>query len=440
MGADARYRSGDLGLSDDLLAGISPRDIPAEPRGKLKVLIVDDDISLCDSLAALLRVVEYDVVNVYCAEDALEAAWSEEFNAAILDVNLPDRGGLEVLEKLRENPEMAILMLSGSVTLEQAVEALNRGADAFVIKPAKPEVLLSNLTKAIRLKGLEKELKVSEARYRELFENIGDGVFQLDMEGNYTAINRAGAEIFGFSSPDDVLHGRLKFWDTHASRDASDEFLEQVMGEGEVVRVLRRFRALNGSLGWLETTVRTRLDERGKVTGFEGIFRDITDRIRYQEMLEALYCLWEDLGDVTTIEEIGSLTLKFVSVMLEIDEGGFNIIEGTVLRQACEGIGGIEPKERPLKGKSIAAEAARTGESVLKPNSKDGEESKLAVPVKVRDKVVAVIEIGRRDAGAFSEDDRKLVEIIAECVGSVIGRLISSKFGLKPDYNLRDYL
>lgn len=440
MGADARYRSEDLGLSDDPLAGISPRDILAEPRGKLKVLIVDDDISLCDSLAALLRVVEYDVVNVYTAEDALEAAWSEEFNAAILDVNLPDRGGLEVLEKLRENPEMAILMLSGSVTLEQAVEALNRGADAFVIKPAKPEVLLSNLTKAIRLKGLEKELKVSEARYRELFENIGDGVFQLDMEGNYTAINRAGAEIFGFSSPDDVLHGRLKFWDTHASRDASDEFLEQVMGEGEVVRVLRRFRALNGSLGWLETTVRTRLDERGKVTGFEGIFRDITDRIRYQEMLEALYCLWEDLGDVTTIEEIGSLTLKFVSVMLEIDEGGFNIIEGTVLRQACEGIGGVEPKERPLKGKSIAAEAARTGESVLKPNSKDGEESKLAVPVKVRDKVVAVIEIGRRAAGAFSEDDRKLVEIIAECVGSVIGRLISSKFGLKPDYNLRDYL
>ncbi len=440
MGADARYRSEDLGLSDDPLAGISPRDILAEPRGKLKVLIVDDDISLCDSLAALLRVVEYDVVNVYTAEDALEAAWSEEFNAAILDVNLPDRGGLEVLEKLRENPEMAILMLSGSVTLEQAVEALNRGADAFVIKPAKPEVLLSNLTKAIRLKGLEKELKVSEARYRELFENIGDGVFQLDMEGNYTAINRAGAEIFGFSSPDDVLHGRLKFWDTHASRDASDEFLEQVMGEGEVVRVLRRFRALNGSLGWLETTVRTRLDERGKVTGFEGIFRDITDRIRYQEMLEALYCLWEDLGDVTTIEEIGSLTLKFVSVMLEIDEGGFNIIEGTVMRQACEGIGGVEPKERPLKGKSIAAEAARTGESVLKPNSKDGEESKLAVPVKVRDKVVAVIEIGRRAAGAFSEDDRKLVEIIAECVGSVIGRLISSKFGLKPDYNLRDYL
>jgi GAF domain-containing protein len=70
----------------------------------------------------------------------------------------------------------------------------------------------------------------------------------------------------------------------------------------------------------------------------------------------------------------------------------------------------------------------------------DGEESKLAVPVMVSDKVVAIIEIGRRDADAFSEDDRKLVEIIAEYVGSVIGRLISSKFGLKPDYNLRDYL
>jgi PAS domain S-box-containing protein len=440
MGADSGFRSGDLGLSDDLLAGISPRERPAESQGKLKVLIVDDDVGLCDSLAALLRVVEYDVVNVYSAEDALEAAWSEEFNAAILDVNLPDRGGLEVLEKLRENSEMAILMLSGSVTLEQAVEALNQGADAFVIKPAKPEVLLSSLTKALRMKGLEKELKESEARYRELFENIGDGAFQLDMEGNYTAINRAGAEILGFSSPDELLHGRMKVWDTHASRDASDEFLERVIEEGEVVRVLRRFRTHSGSLGWLEATVRTRLDERGVVTGFEGIFRDVTDRIQYQEMLEALYCLWEDLGDVTTIEEIGNLTLKFVYAMFEIDSGGFNIIEGTVLRKACEGISGIEPEEQPLKGKSVAAEAARTGESVMRKNSKDSEESKLAVPVKVRDKVVAVIEIGRRGADVFSEDDRKLVEIIAEYVGSVIGRLISSKFGLNPDYNLRDYL
>jgi PAS domain S-box-containing protein len=260
------------------------------------------------------------------------------------------------------------------------------------------------------------------------------------MDGGYTAINQAGAEILGFSSPEDVLNGRLKVWDTHTSREASDDFLEQVMEAGELVRVLRRFRDRNGNLGWLETTVRTRLDARGNVEGFEGIFRDVTDRIRYQEMLEALYCLWEDLGEVTTIEEIGSLTLKFVYAMLEVDGGGFSIIEGAVLRQACEGISGIEPGEQPLNGEGIAAEAARSGESVVRSALKVGEESAMSVPVKVNDKVVAVIEIGKRGPDAFSDDDRKLVEIIAEYVGSVIGRLIGSKFGLKTDYNLRDYL
>ena len=427
-------------MPDDLLDGIPVRQGPPSSRGGLKVLIVDDDVGLCDSLASLLRVVEYDVVNVYCAEDALEAAWSEEFNAVILDVNLPDMGGLEVLEKLRENPGVAILMLSGSVTLDQAVEALNMGADAFVLKPAKPEVLLSNLTKALRLKGLEKELKESEARYRELFENIGDGAFQLDVEGNYTAMNQAGAEILGFSSPDDVLGGRRKVWETHTTREASDRFMEMVLEEGEAVRVLRRFRGRSGNLGWLETTVRTRHDARGNVTGFEGIFRDVTDRIRYQEMLEALYCLWEDLGEVTSIEEIGTLTLKFVYAMLEIDSGSFRIVEGAVLIQACEGISGIEPREQPLSGRGIAAEAARSGESVVRSASEDCEESRMSVPVKVSDTVVAVIEIGKRGPDVFSEDDRKLVEIIAEYVGSVIGRLIGKKFGLKQDYNLRDYL
>jgi GAF domain-containing protein len=64
----------------------------------------------------------------------------------------------------------------------------------------------------------------------------------------------------------------------------------------------------------------------------------------------------------------------------------------------------------------------------------------LAVPVKIGDGVVAVIEIGSTKPVAYSEEDRKLMEIIAEHVGSALDRLIKTKFGLRTNFKLRDFM
>lgn len=442
----------DYAASVDDVSVVESSVSPDKPR--FSVLVVDDDRGLCDSLSSLLRVVDYDVVNVYSGEDAIYAADEHLFDAALIDINLPDMDGVEVLRQLRgDDPGLGVVMMSGVATLDQAIGSLNGGADAFILKPAKPDILLSRLGNVIRIKRLERELRQSEANYRELFENIGDGAFQTNLQGDYTVVNRAAAEILGFNGPEAVVNGGLKVWDTYMSHDEMENLHMKVIEEGQVSRVLRRFRRRNGSLGWLETTIKTRRGVTAAVIGFEGIFRDVSDSIRYQEMLEALYGLWADLGEVDTVDQVGDMTMEFLNVMLGAEFGSFMVVESDILRRVGKGVSEYEAPHQPLRGTSIASKVARTGITRMVSDTrfyvegppmsgKEDEEvrSILAVPVKIGDGVVAVIEIGSTKPVAYSEEDRKLMEIIADHIGSALDRLIKTKFGLRSNLKLRDFM
>jgi len=415
----------------------------------LRILLIDDDVRLCNSLAAILRVLGYDVVNVYSGAEAYNALESREFDAVIIDVNLPDARGLEILRMIKARADdTGTLMLSGEATLRHAVEALNHGADAFILKPAEPEDLVMKIERVSRVKRLERELRASEARYRELFENIGDGAFQTDLEGSFTAMNMAGAEILGYGSPEEVVDGPFNAWDTYVSRDEFEALRIKVFREGEVNRALRRFRRRDGSLGWLETTVRARRDVRGDAVGMEGIYRDVSDRIRYQEMLEAMYGLWADLGDVETEEEVGELTLDFLKAMIGIDGGRFSVVDGDLIKP----VDMLElPGQELPTGQALVARAIRSGKAQLVSEKRDepGDSgsagdgdcifSELAVPVTMEGGVVGVIDVCKSGPSPLTESERKLVEIVADQVSLALARLVKSKLGVSQRVNLEDF-
>lgn len=419
--------------------------------GRLAILLVEDDRRLCDSLAALLRVVGYDVVKVYEGLEALAAAGTRSFDAAIIDIGLPDTDGVEVLSSLREaDPEMGTLVLSGAETLGDAIESLDIGADAFALKPSDPEVLLSKVGKVARLGRLQRGLGGPEAGFGDLFENIGDGVFRSDLEGNYTFMNRAGAGILGFDGPEGLLYGRLKAWEVFSSREEYEALMMRVLDEGEARQVLSRFRRRDGYLGWLETTLKTRKGTDGAVIGFEGVFRDVTDRIRYQETLEALYGLCADLTEVEAVDEIGGLTIEFLSGTLGIDRGGFAVVDGDVITWMGRE-GERELRELPPGGQHLVSRAVFTGEAQMirdiqsdhdhfLENVGEGIQSVLVVPVKRDGEVVASIDMGSSKPNAFTEEDVKLVEFVGEHIASAMDRLVRVRFGIRPSTNLSDFL
>ena len=420
--------------------------------GRPSILLVEDDRRLCDSLASLLRVVDYEVIGVYSGAEALAAVEAREFDAAVIDMDLPDVDGVEVLRAVRgADPELGVLMMAGAASLERAAGSLNLGADAFVAIPANPDLLLFRLGRVARLKGLERRLGESEARYKELVEGIDEGVFRTDAEGKYLMINQAGAELLGYDRPRNVLGCGLGVWGTLFPLEKREALRARVLREGRVRAALGRFRRPDGSLGWLETTVKAVRDAEGAVVGFEGFFREVSDRILYLETLEALQGFWADLGEVDGLEEICGLAIEFLKGVIGFDTASFIIVTALLSNKLAGGSWDAYSQNTLTKDWGAISRAVRTGEVQMVPETRgDGGHSRgpsaeeslsvLAVPVKLGGEVVAVIEAGSAKPGGFLDEERKLVEVVADHVASAIDRLVLANIGLGPGVKLKDFM
>ena len=109
-------------------------------KNKPSILIVDDDENIRKTLSAILRGKGYITDTAKDGREAIGKSKAKFFNLALLNIKLPDMEGTKLLTKL---PEMVKIIITGYPTLENAIEALNLGADAYVIKPVRPEKLLA---------------------------------------------------------------------------------------------------------------------------------------------------------------------------------------------------------------------------------------------------------------------------------------------------------
>ena len=113
-------------------------------KNKISILIVEDDANIRETLSALLQQEGYSTDTAKDGREAIEKTRAKFFNLALLDIKLPDMEGTKLLTAIHEDlPKMVKIIITGYPSLENAIEALNHGADAYIIKPAKPEKLLA---------------------------------------------------------------------------------------------------------------------------------------------------------------------------------------------------------------------------------------------------------------------------------------------------------
>ena len=97
----------------------------------VRILVIDDDESIRSVLTAILEDEGYTVETVDTAKKGIEKSENSFYNLALIDVRLPDMEGIELLPKLRETkPKMRKIIVTGYPTLQNAVAAVNKGADA----------------------------------------------------------------------------------------------------------------------------------------------------------------------------------------------------------------------------------------------------------------------------------------------------------------------
>jgi DNA-binding NtrC family response regulator len=134
---------------------------------KSQVLIVDDERLIRNSLERALAAEGHLLETADSAAAALAATGRKRFDLAILDLKLPDGGGLDVLEKiLRDSPETKVVVITAHGTVDNAVEAMKLGAFDFVKKPFELDELITTAHNALRAGALERRVAYHDGRER----------------------------------------------------------------------------------------------------------------------------------------------------------------------------------------------------------------------------------------------------------------------------------
>lgn len=130
------------------------------------ILVVDDDETIRKVLAAILEEKGYIVDTAESGREAIELSKENFYNLALIDIRLPDIEGTRLLKALKETtPEMVKIIVTGYPSLHSAIEAVNRGADAYILKPFDIETLLKTMRKHLREQ--RKARKYSEGKVAE---------------------------------------------------------------------------------------------------------------------------------------------------------------------------------------------------------------------------------------------------------------------------------
>ena len=134
-----------------------------------RILIVDDDESIRKVLVAVLEENEYVVDSAKDGKEAIEKTSRDFYNLALVDIRLPDIEGTKVIAKMKETtPRMRKIIITGYPSLQNAVDALNKGADAYIMKPFDMDKVLQTIKE--QLEKQQEEKKYSQERVTEFIE------------------------------------------------------------------------------------------------------------------------------------------------------------------------------------------------------------------------------------------------------------------------------
>lgn len=307
-----------------------------------RLLVVDDSDDLRVVFCRLLSRAGYQVVSARTGEECLRIVREQHPDLVLLDVVLPDMSGIEVCKRIKSDERTSgalVLSISGTRTsATNTAQSLDGGADAYITKPIDGQALLAHVNALLRTKRaeqaiqelndqlesrvsqrtaelravnvflkqeiadrkrIEEALLQAEEKYRGIFENAIEGIFQSSPDGGFIAANPAMARMFGYDSAEELINGRKDIEFQHYVHPQRRRLFKKLISEKGVVQgfELQAYRK-DGTTIWTSENVRAVRDENGSVLYYEGIVEDITQRKQVEaervELLRRLVNAQED--------------------------------------------------------------------------------------------------------------------------------------------------
>lgn len=338
-----------------------------------KVLVIDDDAFLRESIASYLEDSDFQVIQASNGKIGLEKFHSKKPDIVLLDLRMPEMDGIELLPILvKESHETPVIIVSGMGTMEDSIEALRLGAWDYITKPIHDMAFLEHamgraLERAAMMRelrqyqeGLESlvsertsELRQQHTLLRSLINSIPDLIFYKDMKGSYLGCNTAFEAYSGI--PEEEIAGK-KDIDIFPSEKADfyQSLDRKMLDEGKPLQNEEWLDYRDGSRVLVETLKTPFYDHQGVLKGLIGVSRDITERMQAErernehaeqleqalvQTIQAVAVAMEKRDPYTSgHQQRVALVAEKIAIEMGLDE---DVIEGLRLGASIHDIGKI---------------------------------------------------------------------------------------------------
>jgi diguanylate cyclase (GGDEF)-like protein/PAS domain S-box-containing protein len=293
--------------------------------GHQHILIVDDEPRFRSAYMELLSGKNRSIEECSSGREALLRLNRRDIDVVVLDLKLPDIGGIEIMDWLtRNHVATSVVVFSADESVDSAIHALRHGAFEFIRKHCDPDELIEAVDRALRRRRMEQEhalmtarLEQSERLHRFLVEQSPDLIYTLDSDGYFIFVNGRVESLLGYTREeligqhysiivheDDVEQARYAFNERRIGERATNNFEVRLRNKHYGVRHFesRMVVAILSSQG-----IYAREGEASQqhFMGTSGVARDITERKRAEEMIafQAFHDLLTGLPNRTLFED-----------------------------------------------------------------------------------------------------------------------------------------
>jgi two-component system response regulator CpxR len=220
----------------------------------VRLLVIDDDIELCELLSTYLAGEGFDVDVAHSASSGIDQALSGDFTLVVLDVMLSAATGFDVLRRLRAESNLPVLMLTAKGDALDRVLGLELGADDYVAKPFNPQELAARIRAILR----RTSPRPADGEARPLI--LGD----LELDPGARQVRRSGAPVAVTSVEFDLLHALTRSAGQVVSRES---LVRDVLG-----REFSPFdRSIDTHVSNLRKKIGSNADGSDRIKGIRGL-------------------------------------------------------------------------------------------------------------------------------------------------------------------------
>ena len=247
--------------------------------GKPRILNVDDDAGSRYAVHRVLERAGFDVDDAASGREALRRARDERPDLVLCDINLPDLTGFDVCRQLKAAPETSdipVMHITASYArTSDQVQGLETGAEAYLVEPVEPEVLVATIRAVLRARHAEEAARGLAREWQTTFDAMRDGVALVDTEGRIQRVNESMAAMLGRTRAELAGADCARIWSALSPKDQP------------VTRALEQRRRESCETEYrdrrLSVTVDPIFDEEGRPAGAVQIVSDITENRRLEE-------------------------------------------------------------------------------------------------------------------------------------------------------------